>query len=65
MADEERRHNQDFLLGEIHANVKNIPEMNQRLMSLEKKVAKLEVKASIFGAIAGVLATLGINYFKK
>ena len=65
MADDERRHSQDFLLGEIHANVKSIPEMNLRLINLEKKVVKLEVKASIWGAVAGIAATLGIGYLKK
>ena len=50
--------NQDFLLGEIYAKVQDIPHIKEKVECLDRKVAKLEVKSSIWGALAGMLSAV-------
>lgn len=46
----------DFLLGQIHAYTKGIPDMKKDIADLKKKVAVIEVKSGLWGSIGGFCA---------
>ena len=55
-------------LGEIGERVKDIPHIKKQVDLLGKKVAVLEVKSGIWGAVAGIVSSMGtilILYLKK
>ena len=50
----------DFMLGEIHERTKRIPELEKSVNKLSRKVAVIEVKSGLFGAIGGAIFAAGI-----
>ena len=56
----------DFLLGEIHERTKSIPQMQEDIGKLNRKVAVVEVKSGFFGVIGGAIFAVGMaikHYF--
>ena len=54
-----------IMLGEIKNAVEAIPALHEKVNRIDRKVAGLEVKAAIIGAISGVAAVLAKGWFKS
>lgn len=50
------RRSNDFLLGEIHAKVQDIPKIKEDIETLRVAVAELKVKSGVWGGVAGAMA---------
>lgn len=46
--------NRDLLLGEIHANVKRIPQIEQDVKELHGRMRAVEVKSGMWGVLGGI-----------
>lgn len=62
---ENKKGSNDFLLGEIHAKVQDIPfirdkveELEKRMCKMESRVSALEVKSGVWGGLAGIITSL-------
>lgn len=44
----------DFLLGEIHANVKRIPQIEKDVKDLHGRMRAVEVKSGLWGVLGGM-----------
>lgn len=60
---EERREDNQFMLGQMHQAIKkmseqDIPNIYTELTNQGKKVARLEVKSGIWGAIGGAVVSI-------
>jgi hypothetical protein len=44
----------DFLLGEIHANVKRIPQIEKDVKELHGRMVAVEVKSGLWGLLGGI-----------
>ena len=52
-----------IMLGEIKNAVSGIPELHEKVNRIDRKVAGLEIKAAIIGAISGFAAVLAKGWF--